>query len=143
MSGLNINLAKSVAYPIRCEGIDFEDVLQSMPCQLKSFPCKYLELLLSTRRWTRIEVQPLIDKIAAKFLAWKSKLLVKVGRLTLVRSILTSVPIYFHISPEGIALNPPLHLQDFFVSNQCVSISYFHQFRLHGCRCNAIFLEKS
>ena len=40
-------------------------------------------------------MQPLIDRIAAKLPAWKGKLLDKAGRLTLVRSVLTSMPIYF------------------------------------------------
>ena len=37
----------------------------------------------------------MIDKIAARLLAWKGKLLNRAGRLTLVRSVLTAVPIYF------------------------------------------------
>lgn len=66
-----------------------------MPCQLKDFPCKYLGLPLSFRRITRIEVQPVIDKIGAKLPAWKGKLLDRAGRLTLIRSVLTLMPIYF------------------------------------------------
>lgn len=40
-------------------------------------------------------MQPLLDRIAAKLLAWKGKLLERTGRLTLVRSILTSMPVHF------------------------------------------------
>jgi hypothetical protein len=52
---------------------------------------------LSTRSLKRIEVQPLIDKIAARLPAWKGKLVNKAGRVTLVRSVLTAIPIYFLI----------------------------------------------
>jgi hypothetical protein len=94
-SGLKVNLSKSAAYPIKCENIDLQEVLQNFPCAIRSFPCKYLGLPLSTRSLKRIEVQPLIDKIAARLPAWKGKLLNKAGRLTLVRSVLTAIPIYF------------------------------------------------
>lgn len=94
-SGLKVNLSKSAIYPIRCEGIDLEEVLQNFPCQIKAFPCKYLGLPLSTRCLRRIEVQPLFDKIAARLPAWKGKLLNRAGWLTLVKSVLAAVPIYF------------------------------------------------
>jgi hypothetical protein len=42
-----------------------------------------------------VDIQPLIDNIAARLPAWKGKLLNKAGRLTLVRSVLTAIPIYF------------------------------------------------
>jgi hypothetical protein len=42
-----------------------------------------------------VEVKPLIDKIAARLPAWLGKLLNKVGTLTLVKSVLTAMPIYF------------------------------------------------
>jgi hypothetical protein len=93
-SGLRVNLGKSAVYPIKCESIDLEEVMQNFPCQIKSFPCKYLGVPLSTRCLRRIEVQPLINKIAGRLPAWKGKLLNKAGRLTLVKA-LTAVPIYF------------------------------------------------
>lgn len=66
-----------------------------MPCQLKKFPCKYLDLPLSLKRIRRVEIQPLIDRIAAKLPALKGRILDKVSRVTLVRSVLSSIPIYF------------------------------------------------
>jgi len=48
-SGLKVNLSKSAAYPIKCENIDLQEVLQNFPCAIRSFPCKYLGLPLSTR----------------------------------------------------------------------------------------------
>lgn len=40
-------------------------------------------------------MQPLIDKVAGKLQNWKGKLLDKAGRLTLVRTVMSSIPIYF------------------------------------------------
>jgi hypothetical protein len=43
----------------------------------------------------KIDVQPLIDRIASKLPAWKAKFLDHSGRLTLVNSVLTSMPVHF------------------------------------------------
>jgi len=91
-SGLCKNLDKSGEYPIRCEAINLDTVLQSLPCQVKCFPCTYLGLPLSIRKLKGVEVQPLVDKIEDRLPSWKGKLLDKAGRLTLVLSVLTSVP---------------------------------------------------
>jgi hypothetical protein len=89
-SGLKVNLSKSAAYPIKCENIDLQEILQNFPCAIRTFPRKYLGLPLSTRSLRRVDIQPLIDKIAARLPAWKGKLLNKAGRLTLVRSFTKS-----------------------------------------------------
>lgn len=44
-----------------------------------------------------MDIQPLIDKVAAKLPAWKGKLINRAGRLKLVNAVLTAVPIYFLI----------------------------------------------
>lgn len=62
---------------------------------LPRLPLQVLGLPLSLRKLESVEVQPLIDRIAARLPAWKGKLLDKAGRLTLVKSVLSSVPIYF------------------------------------------------
>lgn len=49
-SGLNINLDKSAVYPIRCENLNLEDILQPLNCQVKSFSCNYIGLPLSVRK---------------------------------------------------------------------------------------------
>jgi len=92
---LHINLNKLVAYPIRCDNIAVNDIMQDMPCTIKTFPCKYLGLPLSLRKLRRVEVQPLIDRVASKLPAWKEKLMDKAGRLTLVKSVLSAMPVYF------------------------------------------------
>ena len=94
-SGLKINLAKSAVYPIRCDGIDLQEVLADFRCNVLSFPCKYLGLPLSVRCLRRVDVQPFIDKVASKLPAWKGKFTNKSGRLKLVNAVLTSMPVYF------------------------------------------------
>lgn len=94
-SGLHVNLTKSAAYPIRCEGTNLQKIRQSMPREIKNFPCKYLGLPLILRQLKRVEIQPLIDRIAGKLPRWKGELMDKAGRLTLVRTVLTAMPFLF------------------------------------------------
>ena len=95
VSGLLTNTTKSAVYPICCENIDVDETMENFRCPVKSFPCTYLGLPLHTRQLRRVDVQPLIDKVAARLPAWKGKLLNRAGRLTLVRTVLSSIPTYF------------------------------------------------
>jgi hypothetical protein len=42
----------------------------------------------------KIDVQPLLDKISARLLGWKGRFLSSAGRETLVKTVLSSQPIY-------------------------------------------------
>lgn len=94
-TGLAINLSKSAAIPIRCENLDLHDVLEPLGAPVHALPCKYLGMPLSLRRPRKIDYQPLIDKIARCLAAWKFKLLPLVGRLVLLKSVLSALPIFF------------------------------------------------
>lgn len=101
-SGLNTNLAKSYAIPIKCEKQDVLDIRQAMPCDIRSFPCKYLGLPLAVGRLSKADLQPIIDKVGDALPGWKASLLAKSGRLVLVKAMLTAIPLHVLI-----ALNVP------------------------------------
>jgi hypothetical protein len=69
-------------------------IQQFWPCEISSFPCKYLDMPLSLRKLKREQVQPIVDKIANQLPGWKADLLTKVGRSVLVQSVLTGMLIY-------------------------------------------------
>jgi hypothetical protein len=69
-------------------------ILQNFPGKICKFLGKYLGLPLHIRKLRRIEVQPLIDKIGARLPGWKGKFLNVAGRETLVKTVLSSQPIY-------------------------------------------------
>ncbi|MQL99122.1 hypothetical protein Taro_031838 [Colocasia esculenta] len=54
----------------------------------------YLGVPLKVGRLSSVDYSYLIDKVNGKFLAWKSKLLSQAGRITLINSVISSLPIY-------------------------------------------------
>jgi hypothetical protein len=95
VSGLVVNLSKSQAIPIRCGDIDTATILQPAGLQISTLPCTYLGMPLSLRRLRRVDIQPLIDKIAARLGHWQGKLMSRAGRLTLLRAVLSALPVFF------------------------------------------------
>lgn len=61
---------------------------------------KYLGLPLSVKKLPRSVFMELIDKIASKLPGWKAAVINQAGRLTLVRSVLTAIPIYHLIATQ-------------------------------------------
>jgi hypothetical protein len=50
------------------------------------------------RKLTKSDFYPLIDKIAERLPGWKATLINSAGRVTLVKSVLTAIPIYHLIA---------------------------------------------
>jgi hypothetical protein len=76
-------------------GLDLDHILHAFPANRTNFPMKYLGLPLSITRLKRIHFQPLEDKVAAKLVPWLGKHATMAGRATLVKSVLTSIVIYY------------------------------------------------
>ena len=93
-SGLRINMRKSAALPIRCNDQEINMASQELGCPRGSFPIKYLGLPLTLRKQTPAQLQFLVDQMANCMLKWKAALMPKSGRLTLVQSVLCTMPIH-------------------------------------------------
>lgn len=95
VSGLVINRGKCAAYPIRCDEVDMAQVMDGFQCPVKEFPCIYLGVPLHYRQLHRVEIQPIIDKVAARLPTWKGRFLNKAGRSRLLNNVLSSMPTNF------------------------------------------------
>ena len=93
-SGLKINLHKSEIIPLgRVDNV--EELAAELGCGVGSLPTKYLGLPLSAPHrdsgvWDSIE-----ERFRNRLSSWKRQYISKGGRLTLIRSTLSSLPIYF------------------------------------------------
>ncbi|WKA06987.1 hypothetical protein VitviT2T_024859 [Vitis vinifera] len=92
-SGLRINLDKSELIPVgRVENMD--DLAWEFGCKVGSLPSTYLGMPLgasfkSTSVWDGVE-----DRFRKRLGMWKRQYLSKGGRMTLIRSTLSNLPIY-------------------------------------------------
>ena len=96
MSGLKINLAKSEIIPIG-PVTNLVELASELGCNIGSFPTSYLGLPLGAKHkalgvWDSTE-----ERYRKRLAAWKTQYISKGGRITLIRSTLSSLPIY-HLS---------------------------------------------
>jgi hypothetical protein len=105
-SGLRTNFSKCHFTPIRCSQFEVDLMQRLFPCQLSQFPCKYLGIPLSVHKLKKADFQPLIDAVADWLPTRKAGLMARAGRTTVVKAVLTAIPIHVAIA-VGIA--PPIY----------------------------------
>jgi hypothetical protein len=93
-TGLVKNLQKTKIFPISCQGMHLEEILEGFLTPIKSVPCHYLGLSLHLKKLRRIDFMPLLNKVGGKLPGWKGKLMSKGTRGQLVNSVLTAIVIY-------------------------------------------------
>lgn len=93
-SGLRTNILKSSATPIRCSPKEIQVVLHYLACPLQEFPIPYLGAPLSISKLRRQDFQPILDKMDRKLAGWRAGMLSRGGRLVLVKSVLSAIPVH-------------------------------------------------
>jgi hypothetical protein len=94
-TGLKTNFSKSAITPIQCDEQQYVQVESILSCRVEKFPITYLGLPLSTRKPTKAEIQPVLDRQAKKVAGWKPKMLSIDGRLCLIKSVLMALPVHY------------------------------------------------
>ena len=94
VSGLRINLEKSELIPVgRVENID--DLAIDFGCRVGSLPSTYLGLPLGAPFKSVIVWDGVEERFRRRLAIWKRQFISKGGRATLIRSMLSNLPIYF------------------------------------------------
>jgi len=89
-TGLQINYTKSTAVPIHMNGDTVRDCISALGYRREGFPQTYLGLPLTNGKLQLSAFAPNIAKCDRYLTGWQSSLLNKMGRATLVNSVLDS-----------------------------------------------------
>ena len=92
--GLKVNALKSEMVPIG-EVSNIHVLVEILDCQIGSLPMIYLGMPLGTSHKSSTIWNPILEKIERKLAGWKKMYLSKGGRLTLLKSTISSLPTYF------------------------------------------------
>lgn len=91
---MRINYHKSELLPINLSEEQIHMDAHIFGCPIGSFPIKYLGVPLHFDKLKREDLQPLIDKIMKKIDSWRGKLLSHAAKVMLIKTRLTSIPVY-------------------------------------------------
>nr|CCA65974.1 hypothetical protein [Beta vulgaris subsp. vulgaris] len=95
VSGLQVNFHKSSLIGLNISDARANNAANLLQCKVGSIPFTYLGLPIGGNP-SRIQFwKPVIEKLCEKLAMWKSKMLSIGGRLTLIKSSLASLPLYF------------------------------------------------
>lgn len=95
ISGLGINFTKSSFVPLNLNPHQINVTRTILGCQPTTLPITYLGLPLTITKPNKHLFIPLIQKMEKRLQGWRGKLLSKGGRMQLVASVLSALPIYY------------------------------------------------
>ena len=94
-SGLKVNFHKSKLFGVGVTHSEVNSLASTIGCLPSHFPCTYLGLLVCGNMARCANWSTLIVKFHIRLSKWKSKSLSFRGRLTLIKSILGSLGVYY------------------------------------------------
>jgi len=100
-----MNFSKSQLVGVNVARSWLTEAARLLQCRVGSLPFVYLGLPIGGNARHLMFWEPIIDRIKARLLGWKSKHLSLGGRLVLLKSVLSSLPVYalsFFKAPTGI-----------------------------------------
>ena len=93
-TNLKANVRKSEIVPVREVG-NIGALANILRCRVGSLPMKYLGMPLGTPYKTASIWNPILEKMEKKLSGWKCLYFSRGGRLTLLKSTLSSLPTYY------------------------------------------------
>ena len=94
VSRLKLNLGKSKMVPIG-EVPNIPQLASMLDCKISALPMEYLGLPLGAQFKSKGIWDPILEKMGCKLVGWKKLYLSNGGRLTLLKSTLSSILLYF------------------------------------------------
>jgi hypothetical protein len=95
VSGLKVNFHKSMLTGVNIPDSWLSEAASVMSCRRGGIPFIYLGLPIGGDSRKLCFWKPVVDRIASRLLSWNNKFLSFGGRLVLLKSVLSSLPVYF------------------------------------------------
>ncbi|GJV49454.1 hypothetical protein Tco_1439666 [Tanacetum coccineum] len=119
-SGLKINVHKSSLYGVGVSHSHIQDMADKFGCMANNLPFTYLGVKVGSNM-SRINAwDDIVQKVVHKLSNWKAKTLSVGGRLTLIKSVLGSLPTYYMSLfkiPDGVLSHLNLSFKFFFLGS--------------------------
>ncbi|KAG7571789.1 Endonuclease/exonuclease/phosphatase superfamily [Arabidopsis suecica] len=91
MSGLNINVSKSSLFAAGRGKQHLENEAVNVGLAVCELPVRYLGLPLTTKAMTKLDYEPLLEKIQKRLSHWTNRHLSFAGRVQLIKSVIASI----------------------------------------------------
>ncbi|KAJ4748330.1 RNA-directed DNA polymerase (reverse transcriptase)-related family protein [Rhynchospora pubera] len=95
LSGLNLNPLKSDLVTVNTSSTVTQRLVSVLGCNSAHFPIKYLGLPLSNKKLNKNAYNDLLQRFQKKLMGWQANFFSVAGRLVLLNSCLSSLPVYF------------------------------------------------
>ncbi|KAL4558591.1 hypothetical protein LXL04_036792 [Taraxacum kok-saghyz] len=94
-SGLKVNYHKTKVYGIGVSANEIINCSRTLGCDSAVLPFTYLGVPVGANMTRKKNWRPIIERVTKKLSDWRAKTLSFGGRLSLVKSVLGSIPIYY------------------------------------------------
>jgi hypothetical protein len=95
VSGLKINFVKSKLYGINVDSSLLTAGSSFLSCRADSIPFKFLGIPVGANPRRQATWKPIVETMKSRLSSWSSRHLSYGGRITLINSVLSSLPLYF------------------------------------------------
>ncbi|KAJ0765374.1 putative RNA-directed DNA polymerase [Helianthus annuus] len=95
ISGLKINVQKSHIFGLGVSSLEVVSMAEVLGCKVGELPFIYLGIKIGANMSRSVHWGSVIDTVKSRLLSWKAKILSMGGRLTLIKSVLASLPVYY------------------------------------------------
>ena len=131
VTSLKVNVAKSEMVPIG-EVNNVQALAEILGCRVGALPMTYLGMPLGAPHKSPSIWNPILEKFERKLAGWKKLYLSKDGRLTLLKSTLSSLPTYFFYLCSPFLLMWQTKLRSFKGTSRGVTLRHIYW---AGIRC--------
>ncbi|GKV46774.1 hypothetical protein SLEP1_g53743 [Rubroshorea leprosula] len=104
-SGLKINFRKSQLIGVGVDQNWCAKMAYQLCCKEGKLPFRYLGIPIGGNHRRRAMWQPMVESVRKKLASWKGRYLSMGGRITLINSVLSSLPVFLmsvYVIPKGI-----------------------------------------